>query len=105
LYSLIHETDKEVIVAGDFNTFWGDKELKLFLAATGLEMPTSSTPPPTRAMRRTVRSILSCTRTASGSTAFSSPISSCPTMRRWSATSPAWRAPLPPPVTTGESGW
>ena len=37
LYNLIHDTDKEVIVAGDFNTFWGDRELKLFLAATGLE--------------------------------------------------------------------
>ena len=36
LYSLIQATQKEIIVAGDFNTFWGDKELKLFLAATGL---------------------------------------------------------------------
>ena len=37
LYSLIQATEKEIIVAGDFNTFWGDRELKLFLAATGLE--------------------------------------------------------------------
>lgn len=36
LYSLIQATQKEIIVAGDFNTFWGDKELKLFLAASGL---------------------------------------------------------------------
>lgn len=37
LYSLIQTTDKEIIIAGDFNTFWGNKELKLFLAATGLQ--------------------------------------------------------------------
>jgi endonuclease/exonuclease/phosphatase family metal-dependent hydrolase len=37
LYSLIKSTEKEIIVAGDFNTFWGDRELRLFLAATGLE--------------------------------------------------------------------
>ncbi|SDP22277.1 endonuclease/exonuclease/phosphatase family protein [Desulforhopalus singaporensis] len=37
LHSLIQETDKEVIVAGDFNTFWGSRELSLFLAATGLK--------------------------------------------------------------------
>jgi endonuclease/exonuclease/phosphatase family metal-dependent hydrolase len=37
LYNLIQATDKEIIIAGDFNTFWGSKELKLFLAATGLQ--------------------------------------------------------------------
>ena len=37
LYSLIQETDKEVIIAGDFNTFWGSRELNLFLAATDLK--------------------------------------------------------------------
>ena len=37
LHSLIEETDKEVIIAGDFNTFWGSRELSLFLAATGLK--------------------------------------------------------------------
>ncbi len=36
LYSLVKNTGKEVIIAGDFNTFWGSRELKLFLAATGL---------------------------------------------------------------------
>lgn len=36
LHSLIQELDKEVIIAGDFNTFWGSRELNLFLAATGL---------------------------------------------------------------------
>lgn len=37
LYSLIQETDKEVIIAGDFNTFWGSRELNLFLAAADLK--------------------------------------------------------------------
>jgi len=37
LHDLIQETDKEVIIAGDFNTFWGSRELNLFLAATALK--------------------------------------------------------------------
>jgi len=37
LHLLTRETDKEVIIAGDFNTFWGSRELNLFLAATGLK--------------------------------------------------------------------
>jgi len=36
LYSLVKETKKPHIVAGDFNSRWGDREIKLFLAATGL---------------------------------------------------------------------
>ena len=36
LYSLFQETDKPTIVAGDFNALWGDRELGLFMAATGL---------------------------------------------------------------------
>ncbi len=36
LHSLLDSTAKEVIIAGDFNTFWGSRELNLFLAATGL---------------------------------------------------------------------
>ena len=36
LYSLVHGTDKPLIVAGDFNAWWGDKEIQLFLAATKL---------------------------------------------------------------------
>lgn len=36
LYTMVSETEKPKIVAGDFNVFWGDKELQLFLAATGL---------------------------------------------------------------------
>lgn len=37
LHYLTQYTDKEVIIAGDFNTFWGSRELNLFLAATGLK--------------------------------------------------------------------
>ncbi len=37
LYQLVKETDKAVIIGGDFNTFWGRGELELFLAATGLQ--------------------------------------------------------------------
>ena len=36
LYHLFRNVDKPVIVAGDFNAFWGDHELDLFLGATGL---------------------------------------------------------------------
>lgn len=37
LHKLINNCETEhVMVAGDFNTFWGDRELGLFLAATGL---------------------------------------------------------------------
>jgi len=37
LHALTRDTDKEIIIAGDFNTFWGSRELNLFLAATGLK--------------------------------------------------------------------
>jgi endonuclease/exonuclease/phosphatase family metal-dependent hydrolase len=36
LYSLVKAAKKPLIVAGDFNTAWGDREIRLFLAATGL---------------------------------------------------------------------
>lgn len=36
LYTLVKGTRKPHIVAGDFNAFWGDREIGLFLAATGL---------------------------------------------------------------------
>ena len=37
LHSLVRRTKKEVIVAGDLNTFFGARELKLFLAACNLK--------------------------------------------------------------------
>ena len=36
LYDLVKGTAKPHIVAGDFNALWGDREVNLFLAATGL---------------------------------------------------------------------
>lgn len=36
LYGLFSQTKKPIIVAGDFNVLWGDRELDLFLAASGL---------------------------------------------------------------------
>ena len=36
LHRLITDRKKPVIVAGDFNAFWGDRELELFLAASGM---------------------------------------------------------------------
>ena len=36
LYYLIQETKKPVVVAGDFNTFWGVNEIYLFMKAAGL---------------------------------------------------------------------
>ena len=37
LYSLVKDVKKPYLVAGDFNVFWGDPEIELFLAATGLK--------------------------------------------------------------------
>lgn len=36
LYTLFKQVKKPIIVAGDFNAFWGDRELALFQAASGL---------------------------------------------------------------------
>jgi endonuclease/exonuclease/phosphatase family metal-dependent hydrolase len=36
LYDLVRKAQKPVIVAGDFNTYWGDHELYLFTQAAGL---------------------------------------------------------------------
>lgn len=37
LYELLRQTDRPYLVAGDFNTLWGEQEIDLFLAATGLQ--------------------------------------------------------------------
>jgi endonuclease/exonuclease/phosphatase family metal-dependent hydrolase len=39
LYTLVKQTEKPHIVAGDFNMLWGEQEIELFLAATGLSNP------------------------------------------------------------------
>ena len=54
LYSLVKDIKKPVILAGDFNVLWGDRELQLFLAATGLKNANKNGQPshPSRAPRR-----------------------------------------------------
>lgn len=37
LHEVIKATEKPVIVAGDFNTFWGEHEMYLFMEAAGLK--------------------------------------------------------------------
>jgi len=36
LFELVRRSNKPVIVAGDFNTFWGEHEIALFMEAAGL---------------------------------------------------------------------
>lgn len=54
LYTMTNSVKKPVIVAGDFNALRGDRELQLFLAATGLINANSNGQPshPSRAPRR-----------------------------------------------------
>jgi len=37
LFELVKRSSKPVIVAGDFNTFWGEHEMALFMEAAGLK--------------------------------------------------------------------
>jgi len=37
LHQLVKQSTKPVLVAGDFNTFWGDDEIYLFMEASGLK--------------------------------------------------------------------
>ncbi|MEJ2166801.1 MAG: endonuclease/exonuclease/phosphatase family protein [Desulfobacterales bacterium] len=54
LYNMIKDIEKPLILAGDFNVLWGDRELQLFLAATGLKNANKNGQPshPSRAPRR-----------------------------------------------------
>ena len=60
LYDLIEETEKPVIVAGDFNTFWGENEIYLFMKAAGLTSANVDSIPtyPSRAPRKELDFIL-----------------------------------------------
>ncbi len=60
LYDLIEETEKPVIVAGDFNTFWGENEIYLFMRAAGLRSANTESLPsyPSRAPRKELDFIL-----------------------------------------------
>ncbi len=54
LYNMVKDVRKPFILAGDFNVLWGNRELQLFLAATGLKNANSQGKPshPSRAPRR-----------------------------------------------------
>jgi len=60
LYDLISDTDKPVIVAGDFNTFWGEDEIYLFTKAAGLTSANVDSIPtyPSRSPRKELDFIL-----------------------------------------------
>lgn len=60
LHDIISDTSKPVIVAGDFNTFWGEDEIYLFMKATGLKSANRNSLPsfPSRAPRRELDFIL-----------------------------------------------
>jgi endonuclease/exonuclease/phosphatase family metal-dependent hydrolase len=60
LYDLIEATEKPVIVAGDFNTFWGENEIYLFMRAAGLKSANVGGLPtyPSRAPRKELDFVL-----------------------------------------------
>jgi len=60
LFQLIRTVRGPVIVAGDFNVLWGDRELELFLAAAGLQNANNQGRPshPSHAPRRQLDYIL-----------------------------------------------
>lgn len=60
LYDLIQETKKPVVVAGDFNTFWGENEIYLFMKAAGLTSANAAGLPtyPSRAPRKELDFVL-----------------------------------------------
>ena len=60
LYDLINATDKPVIVAGDFNTFWGENEIYLFMKAAGLTSANGNSIPtyPSRSPRKELDFVL-----------------------------------------------
>ncbi len=54
LYDLVKNTNKPCVVAGDFNMLWGEREINMFLAATGLKNANTENLPtfPSRQPRR-----------------------------------------------------
>lgn len=60
LYDLIQDTQKPVVVAGDFNTFWGENEIYLFKKAAGLTSANTDSIPtyPSRAPRKELDFVL-----------------------------------------------
>lgn len=60
LYDLIADSHKPVMVVGDFNTFWGENEIYLFMRAAGLKSANVRSLPsyPSRSPRRELDFIL-----------------------------------------------
>lgn len=60
LYDLIEATEKPVVVAGDFNTFWGENEIYLFMKAAGLTSANIENTPtyPSRSPRKELDFVL-----------------------------------------------
>ncbi|MGB5512115.1 MAG: endonuclease/exonuclease/phosphatase family protein [Woeseiaceae bacterium] len=60
LYDLIQATSKPVVVAGDFNTFWGENEIYLFMKAAGLRSANVESRPtyPSRSPRKELDFVL-----------------------------------------------
>lgn len=60
LYDIIKDIKKPVIVAGDFNTFWGNNEIYLFMKAAGLRSANVQGLPsyPSRSPRRELDFVL-----------------------------------------------
>lgn len=60
LHDLVKASNKPVIVAGDFNTFWGEHEMYLFMQAAGLQSANTDRQPsyPSHAPRKELDFIL-----------------------------------------------
>lgn len=60
LFDLVDATKKPVIVAGDFNTFWGENEIYLFMRAAGLKSANTAGLPtyPSRSPRKELDFVL-----------------------------------------------
>jgi endonuclease/exonuclease/phosphatase family metal-dependent hydrolase len=60
LHELVRQSVKPVIVAGDFNTFWGEHEIYLFMRASGLQSANANGMPsfPSRSPRKELDFVL-----------------------------------------------
>ena len=60
LHELVEKSTKPLIVAGDFNTFWGEHEIYLFMRASGLRSANANSSPsfPSRSPRKELDFIL-----------------------------------------------
>jgi endonuclease/exonuclease/phosphatase family metal-dependent hydrolase len=60
LHDLVMASEKPVVVAGDFNTFWGEHEIYLFMKATGLQSANVDSSPsyPSRSPRKELDFVL-----------------------------------------------